>query len=151
LRAPPCTSSSLLPWAAHSGAPLKKSFYELFPTYTFSNFALSLCHRCESFYGIGLEVNSLFLILTWTLFSFEDWKLTNNDFFGGKILHLGNKNEKGVAHGTKGGIYFCGKIGPLSPHYEEKWAHVAIFRQLVVLACHQHALELLNFFSFFFI
>jgi hypothetical protein len=36
----------------------------------------------------------------------------------------------------------------LWPHYEEKWAHVAIFRQWVVLACHQHVLEFLNF-SFF--
>jgi hypothetical protein len=45
---PSRTSSSLLPWAAHLGAPLKKSFYALFPTYTFSNLALSLGHRCEA-------------------------------------------------------------------------------------------------------
>jgi hypothetical protein len=33
-------------------------------------------------------------------------------FFGGKILHLGNKKEKGVAHGTKDAVYFCGKMDP---------------------------------------
>jgi hypothetical protein len=53
LRGPPRISSSLLPWAAHSRAPLKTSFYALFPTYTFSNLALSLCHRCEAFMALA--------------------------------------------------------------------------------------------------
>jgi hypothetical protein len=96
-----------------------------------------------------LEVNGLFLLLTWTLFLLKLESSQTMIFLGAKFCILATKKEKGVAHGTKGKVYFCGKIGPLSPHYEEKWAHVALFRQWVVLACHQHVLEFLNFFSFF--
>jgi hypothetical protein len=99
-----------------------------------------------------LEVNGLLLLLTWTLFLLKLESSQTMICFGGKILHLGNQKKRGVAHGTKGGVYFCGKIGPLSPHYEEKWAHVAIFRQWVVLACHQQCTRILklvlSFFSF---
>jgi hypothetical protein len=49
-----------------------------------------------------------------------------SDLFFGEISLLGNK-RKGVVNCTMG--FFVGKHGSLLPHYEEKWAHAAIFRQ----------------------
>jgi hypothetical protein len=46
-----------------------------------------------------LEVNGLFLLLTWTLYLLKLESSQTMIFLGAKFLHLGNKKEEGVAHG----------------------------------------------------
>jgi hypothetical protein len=54
-------------------------------------------------------------------------EFTSVIFFFGEISQPGDTN-KGLAKGSKSFVFLVGKNGPLSPHYEEMFFEVTIFR-----------------------